>query len=281
VAVRFAWLRRLLPRTPIALYYHGGEVPSVPDQSDKAVAAAFGDCDLVFTNTRFSRQQAIDRGCPPDRTRVLPVGFNLQEFQPPAERHYRQGGTLNLVSVGRLSEEKGIHFAIEALRLVVESGRSAVHFSIIGDGYYRSQIERKVAEYRLERHVSLLGALPAAAVREQMGAADALVLASVPMGNWAETQACAVQEAMLIKALALTSQMGGVPESIPDEMRPFSFPPGQPDAIAEANIRVYDMAPAELTRLGDAACDFVRRNYDIVQLNRKMLSELQEIRQTV
>ncbi|HSJ08996.1 MAG TPA: glycosyltransferase [Longimicrobiales bacterium] len=85
-AAQFSWLRRAFPHVPVVLYYHGGELPTTPPISDAAATAAFLSADRVFTNTAFSRAHAIERGCPPERIHVLPVGFALDDYVPPAPR---------------------------------------------------------------------------------------------------------------------------------------------------------------------------------------------------
>ncbi|MGH7448723.1 MAG: glycosyltransferase, partial [Longimicrobiales bacterium] len=54
-AVLVSWLRRLFPGVPVAMYYHGGEVPSVRELASEDVRRTFEAMDVVFTNTTFSR----------------------------------------------------------------------------------------------------------------------------------------------------------------------------------------------------------------------------------
>lgn len=274
VALTFEWLPDWHLRIPHGLYYHGGEVASVDAYRDEAVAQAFRRFDVVFTNTVFSRQQAIARGCPPEKVVVLPVGFDLDEYRPAAARIYRPGGTLRLLCVGRLSEEKGLAYALEALRSVVQTGRNNIRLSFAGDGYFLPVLQDFVRQNGLESHVRFLGARTAKEVRAELEDTDALVLSSHAHGNWTETQACAVQEAMLMKAVVITTATGGVPESIPDAMRKLSVAERDPGGLARAIEVVYDMRESELKELGEAGRTFVETRYDIRTLNQRMLTEL-------
>jgi glycosyltransferase involved in cell wall biosynthesis len=107
-----------------------------------------------------------------------------------------------------------------------------------------------------------------------MGNTDALVLSSVTVGNWTENQACAVQEAMLMKALVITTQTGGVPESIPPAMNRFSSPERDAAGLARAIMDVYDLTDEQLAALGREGRDFVASGYDIRDLNGALLSRL-------
>lgn len=274
VALRFPWLRAWFRDKPVALYYHGGEVASIDPHEDSLVRDAFRSFDVVFTNTEFSRQHAIGRGCPADRTRILPVGFNLDDYVPPSPRRYRPDGVLRLLSAGRMSEEKGFDYALEALRLLVASGRTNVLYSFTADGYVRPKLEEFVKQHDLAPYVRFLGTLTTAEVTAAMAASDALVLSSVTVGNWAENQACAVQEAMLMKSVVVTTRTGGVPESIAPDMARFSVPERDAPALARALMAVYDLAEPELASLGERGRAYVKERYDIRKLNEQMMAVL-------
>ncbi len=272
-ATLFPWLRRVFAGVPVALYYHGGEVPMAPRLGEDSAAQAFAAADIVFTNTEFSRGQAIARGCPADRVSVLPVGFALEDYNPRPDRGYRPGGVLRLVSAGRMSEEKGLLYALEAVKQVVAAGEHRISYVIAGAGYGRSLLEAFVREHDLSAYVSFPGVLANGAVIEAMAGADVLLLPSVPLGNWAETQACAVQEAMLMGALVVTTRAGGVPESIPPEMRRFSVPPRNSDALARAIMELARMRPEEMRAVAAACRRFVVERYDVTRLNELLIEQ--------
>jgi colanic acid/amylovoran biosynthesis glycosyltransferase len=274
VATTFSGLREWYRGVPLAMYYHGGEVASVAEHDVTRVAEAFNSFDLVFTNTEYSRQQAIRRGCAAERLRVLPVGFDVSEYRVATPRRYRVDGKLRVMSLGRLSAEKGLEDAIKALKLVVDTGRTRIHLSLAGDGYLRPILERQVAALELRAHVTFLGALSSARAIDALAEADVLVLPSFAHGTWTETQACAVQEALLMKALVVTTRTGGVPESIPESMQRFSVPERDIEGLAQALATIYDSPSDEIASLGEDGRTFVVANYDIRQLNRRLLMEL-------
>src|SRR6267143_1523553 len=74
-AQRLTFLQRLYPRARVCLYYHGGELPGTPRV--RGEAAVFGSMHAVVTNTRFSAEQIVERGCPPEKIAVVPMGFHL------------------------------------------------------------------------------------------------------------------------------------------------------------------------------------------------------------
>ena len=62
---------------------------------------------------------------------------------------------INILLIARLSEEKGIPRAIEAL---AQSNRTDIHYYIVGDGPQREEIVRLIRKYQMDSYVTLLGA---------------------------------------------------------------------------------------------------------------------------
>ena len=61
---------------------------------------------------------------------------------------------INVILIARLSGEKGIPRAIEAL---AQSGRADIHHYIVGDGPQREKIESLIGQYQLHSRVTMLG----------------------------------------------------------------------------------------------------------------------------
>jgi colanic acid/amylovoran biosynthesis glycosyltransferase len=270
--VMFPWLRAVYPKTPVTLYFHGGEIPRFQRElSAFRVGALLDQCTVVFTNTNASKSQIVDRGCDSTKVAILPVGFDLRNFANASPRAYRPEGLLRLVTAGRLSEEKGVHVALEAIRSLVHSGMSFLRYTIIGDGYVRPELERFVDENGLRDHVTFLGVLSWEQTVREFEGADTLLLPSVPVGRWVETQACVVQEALLVRTPTITSAIGGVVESIPDNMKRFSLPPGDSAALANAIRSIAVLTPDELRTLGSSGRNWAQSRYDIKTLNARLI----------
>lgn len=272
-AVHLRWLRQAFPDTVVAMYYHGGEVPSVPDLDPDLVERTFGSFDSVLTNTRFSRDQAIDRGCAPGKLHVVPVGFDLSRFPEPSWSEKRQG-SFEVVSAGRMSEEKGYIYALEGVRRLVEQGIDDVTYYLAGDGYTRADLEQYVHKHDLANYVRFLGVLQPVELSSLMSSADVILLTSVQMGNCVETQACAVQEGMLHGCIPVVSRIGGVPESIPADMDRFVVPQADSAEVAETLKAVYQLEVDEREQMGRKCRAWVQDNYDIGEVNRKLLSTI-------
>lgn len=270
VGKMFPFLKRIYPRSHVVMFFHGGEIPKTPVVARSI--RVFEAMDAVFTNTEFSRRQAIQRGCPAEKVNVVPVGFHLGDYVPTELKRYRIGRRLRLVSIGRLGEEKGYCFALQAVKTLVSEGHD-LSYRIIGEGYLRQTLEHYVSEKGLGNVVSFAGELSKAEVIRELATADVLILPSVETATWAETQACVVQEALLMKLMVIATSAGGVPESIAPETSRFLVPPKNATAIADKIREIGKVSETELQALGQKGRDFVLSNYAIETVTDKLLEK--------
>jgi glycosyltransferase involved in cell wall biosynthesis len=269
-AINVQFLKSIYPDAAITMHYHGGELPGVPVPAAELVRSAFNSFDVVFTNTQSSRQHAISRGQLPERVVISPVGFDIETFPDPQPRVYRREGKLNVLMVGRLSEEKGFLFGLQALQALVAEGQNIV-MRVAGDGPERERLTNFIAQHGLERHVEMLGRADQHQLKRLYSEADVFLLPSVPRNTWEENQACVVQEALFMRAIAAVSRTGGVCESTAPIMWPYSFDPGSVDGIV-ASLRTLSRTPEDqLQSLGAQGRAFVAARYDIRRLNRELL----------
>lgn len=136
---------------------------------------------------------------------VVPSGIDLRRFQRPPVPGCRASllaaldippENLVLVSVGRLAAEKNLD---ELLRFRAAMGDQAVTLLLVGDGPYRSQLEREAAELGLRApQVVFAGMVPSQQVAEWYQLGDLFVSASS-----SETQGLTYVEALAAGVPAL------------------------------------------------------------------------------
>ena len=80
----------------------------------------------------------------------------IKQLSAKGEKLVKNKNVCNIVTVSRLSYEKGIHIAVEACKLVKDRGYN-VKWYIIGDGPERKELEKMVNEYNLNGIVIFLG----------------------------------------------------------------------------------------------------------------------------
>jgi glycosyltransferase involved in cell wall biosynthesis len=272
------FLKQLYPNAVVTAHYHGGELPGVPVPSDVESRRAFRSVDIVFTNTEYSRRHAVSRGADPQSVVISRVGFDLGEFPDPAARGYRQDGRLNLLMAGRLGEEKGFSYGLQAFKRLLDEDACDAILRIAGEGPKAAELRKFVADHGLTERVEFLGRLDQEQLRAAYRQADIFLLPSVPRGTWEETQACVIQEALLMRSIAAVSRTGGVPESTAPAMLPYSFDAADVAGMTESLRRLARLPVSELKELGEQGRRFVEQRYDIRILNRELLDVAQSWR---
>ena len=63
----------------------------------------------------------------------------------------------NIVSCGRLSPVKGLHFAVEAVARLVEEGFTDINWYIVGGGPIENELREQIAKHKMEKHIFMLG----------------------------------------------------------------------------------------------------------------------------
>jgi colanic acid/amylovoran biosynthesis glycosyltransferase len=208
---------------PWSLTLHGTsefDYPFVLLLAEKIRAATFVACV-----SHFGRAQAM-RLVEPEQWRKLSVvrcGIELDslpERPPPTD-----GALPRVVSVGRLSPEKGYVGLIAAFAKVIERGGRA-ELRLIGDGPERPRIQREIRRHRLESHCALLGRLPEADVLREVARADVFVLPS-----FMEGLPVVLMEALGLKVPVIAPCVAGIPELVEHGKTGLLFSPANWDEL--------------------------------------------------
>jgi glycosyltransferase involved in cell wall biosynthesis len=147
-----------------------------------------------------------------------------------------------ILSVGRLSPEKGHADLLAALRLLLrDHPQLAIRLILVGDGTERPSLERSAAAPDLTSSVIFAG--HCANVWPYYSLADVFALPSHSEGS-----PNALLEAMAAGVPIVASKVGGVPETVEDDLSALLVPPSDPVAMASALARVLE-DPALAARL--------------------------------
>lgn len=103
--------------------------------------------------------------------------FYIPNFIEKVSEKYASLASNNLITVGRLSKEKGQVDLIETTHLLKKE-TDDFHLNIIGDGPEREKIEAEIKKYNLENYVSLLGFQTKEKIKKQLLASSIFILPS-------------------------------------------------------------------------------------------------------
>lgn len=132
---------------------------------------------LVHTQTQKKQMQSkpLFEGCD---IRVLPLGVGTDVFSLPKTKN---NSTISLLYVGRISEIKRVHLAIQVVAELVRRGVYHVILRIVGPVFsekYQKELEKMVIENKLTGHVLFEGFKPHNETISYFHQADLLLLPS-------------------------------------------------------------------------------------------------------
>jgi glycosyltransferase involved in cell wall biosynthesis len=206
---------------------------------------AYDPVDRFVCPSRFLEGRMRAGRVYPDRLRWVPNYVDAASIEPKAA----PGG--NVLSVGRLSEEKGVDVLIEAL-----ARSPSLHVDVLGDGPARPALERLVGSLGVQERAVFHGRVPASEVHARMREAAVVAMPS----RWYENMPIAVLEAFASGVPVVASELGGIPELIDDGVDGILVPPDEPADLADALTSLTDDRPRAF-RMGKAARAKVEEHY--------------------
>jgi glycosyltransferase involved in cell wall biosynthesis len=142
-------------------------------------------------------------------------------------------GQFSIVSVGRLAEQKGFPFLIEAIELVKDQIPN-IKMYILGEGEDKNQLLAQRNRSGLTNQIEFLGLVPQNKVPAILKRCDLFVLASL----W-EGLPTVVLEAMALKVPVIGTDIPGTNELVQNGITGWLVTPRDPKSLAHAIINAY------------------------------------------
>lgn len=215
--------------------------------------------------SNFIRQRLVALGCPSKFASVVPMGTDINRFSC-RQRTFHIGETLRVVSIGRLNEEKGYRFLIQAVAGLIQKGER-VELRIIGDGPLRADLEAQILHHKLPiESISLLGAKPTDEVIKELHNAHVFAMTGVVATNGQEEgQGVVYAEAQACGLPVIACRLGGAPESLLEGVSGIVCAPADVNAISDA-IHFFLKNPERITEYGRAGRKFAETRFSLSQM---------------
>jgi glycosyltransferase involved in cell wall biosynthesis len=226
-------------------------------------------CDAVITVSREVHQAEIQRSGT-DRAKVvmIPGGVQVEEFLEPDKVAMEQikadwdlQSNIRLIgTVGRFVPPKGYSHLLDALH-TANAQYPGVRSLLVGDGPLRAAMETKAEALGLLENVIFTG------TRRDIPEILALLNVFVLPSLW-EGLPIALLEAMAAGLPVVATAVGGTPEVVIDGVTGFLVPPRDPEALADAILRLL-RDPDLRQRMGEAGRARVTEHFSVEQMVRK------------
>ncbi len=164
---------------------------------------------------------------------------------------------LRIVSVGRLSEQKGQLLLVRAVAALVKKGLE-IELVLVGDGPMRADIEQVIADEGIARSVRITGYVSGDVVKQEILGARAFVLPS-----FAEGLPVAIMEALALARPVVSTYVAGIPELVVPGRTGWLVPAGSVDALVPVIEAVLTTDPERLSAMGKNGQAAVRAQHDV------------------
>ncbi|MBB0712920.1 colanic acid biosynthesis glycosyltransferase WcaL [Escherichia coli] len=276
--VTAAKLRELgVIRGKIATIFHGIDISSrdVLNHYTPEYQQLFrrGDLMLPISDLWAGRLQKM--GCPREKIAVSRMGVDMTRFSP---RPVKAPATpLEIISVARLTEKKGLHVAIEACRQLKEQG-VAFRYRILGIGPWERRLRTLIEQYQLEDVVEMPGFKPSHEVKAILDDADVFLLPSVTGADGdMEGIPVALMEAMAVGIPVVSTLHSGIPELVESDKSGWLVPENDARALAQRLAAFSQLDTDELAPVIKRAREKVEHDFNQQVINRELASLLQAL----
>lgn len=274
--VTAAKLRELgMIRGKIATVFHGVDV------SHRDVLARYtpeyqqlfqrGDLMLPISNLWAGRLKNM--GCPPQKIAVSRMGIDMTRFTP--RQLKSPAAPLEIISVARLTEKKGLHVAIEACRQLKEQG-VLFRYRILGIGPWERRLRTLIEQYQLDDVIEMPGFKPSHQVKEMLEQADVFLLPSIT-GRDGDMEGIpvALMEAMAVGIPVISTVHSGIPELVESGKSGWLAPENDAPALAERLAAFSQLDSEQVQPIVQCAREKIEAEFNQLAINKQLASLLQ------
>src|SRR3989441_2124444 len=143
----------------------------------------FRTADVSIATNESYRRIAIGRGrMPAERVFVVRSGPSLERLKIlPRDERFKRGRRYLVGYVGVMGKQEGINYLLRAARhVVIELGRSDVHFGLVGGGTSLEEMKALAAELGIADFVTFTGRVPDGELLAMLNTADICVNPDIP-----------------------------------------------------------------------------------------------------
>jgi len=246
--------------------YRGSRLATLPLATSIGLHRKIGtwakQVDAFIALTDFQSQKMIDAGLPADKVFIKPHFYD----NPPQPIAWEKRESKD-VFVGRLREEKGVKFLIDAW---LAWGEQAPVLDLIGEGPEGESLRRTVAEHGMQEHIIFHGQLAFEEAQKKIVKSRLLILPSVCFEGFPMV----IREAFALGVPVAASNLGSMASLVQDGENGMLFEPANADDLLQI-VRAVWQDQAALANMGKTARTIFDAEYT-AETNHDLLMNIYE-----
>lgn len=256
-----AFLKRKC-KIPLLVTIHGSDLFPLKNRFFRKMQGfAANNADMITVNTEPTKKELLERFPEiTNKVKVIPMGVDSKIFRKRAiKKPQKYSKNRILLFVGRLSDQKGLQYLIDSMR-DISRYEPSIKLLIIGEGPYKKELEQRIHERGVDKHVEFLGSLTMQDIAKYHNYADIFVMPSLAAKTGTEALGLSLLEAMSSGCAVVGTNIGGIPFAIKDGYNGILVKQRDPHELSHAVITLLkDRKKAE--KLGKNAAEFARKSY--------------------
>jgi colanic acid/amylovoran biosynthesis glycosyltransferase len=250
--------------------FHGYDMSQYIDMKGRnSYELLFRVGDMFLPVSERWKKELLALGCSESKIRVHRMGVELDRVK--MSERTGENETVNVLSVARLVEKKGLYYGIRAVSEALKK-HPRLRYRIIGDGPLREKLDELIDELGIAGKVEMLGWKSQEEVFAMLVNSDIFIAPSVTdeKGDQ-EGIPVTLMEAMAHGLPVLSTRHSGIPELVEDGVHGFLVQERDIDALAE-KLNYLVASPEIRLQMGKSGRNFVVKNYDNEKLNENLVA---------
>ncbi len=271
------FLKKLF-KVPLLVTVHGSDLFPLKNIFYKKLQNfVFRNSDKITANSEATRNELVKRF--PDysqKIKIIPMGVDVNLFKKrKIQKPKKYGKNRILLAVGRLSDQKGLQYLIEAMQ-DIRRYEPKIKLLIIGEGPHENALREAVRSKGLENCVEFIGSVSFSEVPKYYNYADIFVMPSLSTKTGTEALGLSLLEAMASGCAVIGTNIGGIPFVIKSGHNGILAEQKNANELANAIIKLLkDQKKSE--KLGKNAAEFIRKNYSWENAAKRFIEAYEEL----
>lgn len=261
-----ARLKKIGLKGKLVTMFHGYDIRLGLKEGKDIYSQLFEFGDTFLSISDYNHRNLICLGADPKKIVYHPVGIDIDKYPfkwNSAKAEYSKD--INIITVARLCEEKGIQYGIRAIRTLLDQKcELQLKYNIIGGGPLENQLNSLVRELKLNTVVHFLGPMDEEGIRRNLQLAHIFLLPSI-----AEALPVVLMEAQATGLPVVATTVGSISQLIMNGKTGFLVPPKDIDALSDRLIYLIEH-PELWPQMGQRGREFIKESYDNKILNKQL-----------
>ncbi len=255
--------------------FRGSDLSKHIKQNPRKYNELFRTGDLFLPVCNFFKKRLISLGCKPEKIKVQHSSTDCKKFSFKA-RSLDPNNTIQIITVARLTEKKGLEYAIRAIKKLLKKFPH-IEYKIVGTGPLKKELEQLIKELNLEQNIKLIGWACQDKVVELLNEAHIFIHPSITDHKGSqEGIPNALKEAMAQGIPVVGTYHAGIPELIESGVSGFLVPEKDPKTLAK-KIAFLIKNPGLWKKIGLAARKKIRDEFSREKTNDQLVEIFQNL----